>query len=71
MKCIFNLCDFKREEEYCGPYPPKNWEFAIPTPFSVMLSEVTFTKPTPRIRFRLEVYSPQQQEAYYRWEPKT
>ena len=70
MRCLFNMCNFIREEEYLGPYPPKRWKFAIPTKFSVALSEATGIKISSPLEFELENDHPETKVAYYYWKPK-
>ena len=70
MKCIFNLCNFKREEEYYGPYPPKRWTFAVPHKFSVAMAEISNHMLSPKLDFYLEFYNPQLGIAYYQWWPR-
>ena len=70
MKCIFNMYDFKREEEYIGPYPPNGWKFAIPPKFSIAMSEASGVKISSHLEFKLETYDKGSGVAYYRWKNK-
>jgi len=67
MKCIFNMCDFRREEEYIGPYPPRRWKFAIPPDFSIAMSEAAGVTIPSHLEFELETYDAKAGVAYYWW----
>jgi hypothetical protein len=64
------MCDFKREEEYIGPYPPQRWKFAIPPNFSRAISKAAEVKITSHLEFELETYDPESKIAYYWWKEK-
>ena len=59
------MYDFKREEEYIGPYPPKRWTFAIPIKFSIAISEAAGVTISSHLVFELETYDPESGIAYY------